>query len=47
MRDANYFPDIQESFEAISQMYEKAGGSTLDGLVTIHQGLIEDILAVT
>ncbi len=47
MRDANYFPDIRESFQTISRMYEKAGGSTLDGMVAINQWLIEDILSVT
>lgn len=47
MRDANYYPDIRESFVTMSRMYEKAGGSTLDGMVAIHQGLIEDLLAVT
>lgn len=47
MRDANYSPDIRESFVTMSRMYEKAGGSTLDGMVAIHQGLIEDLLAVT
>jgi len=47
MRDANYSPDIRESFVTISRMYEKAGGSTLDGMVAIHQGLVEDLLTVT
>jgi hypothetical protein len=47
MRDANYFPDIRESFETMSRMYEKAGGSTLDGMVAINQGLIHDLLGAT
>ncbi len=37
LRDANYSPDFDQTFKTVSRMYEKAGGSTLDGLVAIHQ----------
>ena len=47
MRDANYYPDFRESFATISRMYEKAGGSTIDGIFAINQGLIIDLLSLT
>jgi uncharacterized membrane protein len=46
IRDANYDPDFNRSFEMISTMFETAGGGTLDGAIAINQGLIEKILAI-
>ena len=37
IRDANYDPDFRVSFETIANMFEKAGGGTLDGAIAINQ----------
>lgn len=47
MRDANYWPDLAKSFDQINFFYEKSGGDSLDTIIFLHQGLIEELLAIT
>lgn len=44
LRDANYLPIFKESAEKINFFYEKWGWSTLDWVIAINQGLVEDFL---
>lgn len=37
MRDANYFPDFNDTFRVVNRMYERAGGTTLDGIIALNQ----------
>ncbi len=44
LRDANYLPIFRESAEKINFFYEKWGWSSLDWVIAINQGLVEDFL---
>lgn len=44
-RDANWFPDFPTSAEKISWFYEKSGGGTVDGVITINASFVENLLA--
>ena len=45
LRDANYDPEFGNTFTTIDRLYQKAGGSSLDGILAINQGIIVDFLA--
>ncbi|NQV00012.1 MAG: DUF4012 domain-containing protein [Parcubacteria group bacterium] len=47
MRDANWFLDFPTSAEKTMIMHEKAGGPTVDGVVTFTASVFEDLLKVT
>ena len=47
MRDANWFLDFPTSAEKTVIMHEKAGGPTVDGVVTFTASVFEDLLKVT
>lgn len=44
LRDANYLPIFRESAEKINFFYEKWGWSSLDWVIAINQGLVQDFL---
>lgn len=44
LQDANWWPDWPTSAQNIAEMYESAGGSTVDGVMAINASLLEDIL---
>lgn len=46
LRDVNYYPDFRDTLTKANNFVEKSGESTLTTTVAIHQGLIEEILAV-
>lgn len=45
--DANWFADFPTSAKKIASFYEKAGGETIDGVISLTPTLIENLLAVT
>ncbi|MCK5080652.1 MAG: DUF4012 domain-containing protein [Candidatus Moranbacteria bacterium] len=45
--DANWFPDFPTSAEKISWFYEKTGGPTVDGIITLTPTVVEKLLEVT
>jgi hypothetical protein len=45
--DANWFPDFPTSADKISWFYEKTGGPTIDGIITLTPEVIKDLLEVT
>ena len=47
MHDANWFADFPTSAEKIEWFYEKTGGPTVDGVISITPILIEDLLEIT
>lgn len=46
-QDANWWPDFPQSAKFISDIYEKSGGRTVDGVIAINAKLMENILKVT
>jgi len=44
--DANWFLDFPTSAEKVAFFYEKAGGPTPDGVISINEKVMEDILRV-
>jgi len=46
-QDANWFFDFPTSAEKIIWFYYKAGGPTVDGLITLNTFVLKDILAMT
>ncbi|MFO0763884.1 MAG: DUF4012 domain-containing protein [Candidatus Gracilibacteria bacterium] len=44
LRDANYSPVFAKNFSVINQFHERAGYESLDGIVAINQGIIEEII---
>ena len=47
MHDANWFPDFPASAEKVSWFYEKTGGPTVDGIISITPNLLQDLLKIT
>ncbi len=47
MHDANWFPDFPTSAEKISWFYEKTGGPTVDGVISLTPTVIERLLELT
>lgn len=46
LRDVNYYPDFRDTLEKANNFVEKSWDSTITTAVAIHQGLIEEILAI-
>ena len=46
LRDVNYYPDFRDTLEKANRFVERSGDSTLTTAIAIHQGLVEEILAV-
>lgn len=46
MRDANWEPDFPTSARTIKQLYEQAGGGTVDGVIALTPQVVSDILSV-
>jgi len=44
--DANWWPDWPKSAEKLMWFYEKSGGSTVDGVISLTPTAIEDILRI-
>ncbi|MBU1255346.1 DUF4012 domain-containing protein [Patescibacteria group bacterium] len=47
MHDANWFPDFPTSAEKIGWFYEKTGGVTTDGVISLTPTVIERLLELT
>lgn len=47
MRDANWFVDYSVSARKVANFFEKEGGSTVDGVVTITPAVIQELLHIT
>jgi len=45
--DANWFPDFPTSAEKIAWFYEKTGGPTVDGIITLTPTVMEKLLTIT
>ncbi|HCX28112.1 MAG TPA: hypothetical protein DHI91_03160, partial [Candidatus Portnoybacteria bacterium] len=45
--DANWFADFPSSAKKIMSFYEKAGGSTADGVISLTPTIIERLLSMT
>jgi len=45
--DANWFPHFPTSAEKIAWFYEKTGGPTVDGIITITPTVLEELLKIT
>lgn len=45
--DANWFPDFPTSAKKIAWFYEKTGGPTVDGIITLTPTVIEKLLEAT
>lgn len=45
--DANWFADWPSSAKKISWFYEKAGGATVDGVISLTPAVVEKLLAIT
>jgi hypothetical protein len=47
LRDSNWFPDFPKSSEKIMDFYEKTGGPTVDGIISLTPTVIERFLRIT
>ncbi len=47
LRDSNWFVDFSKSAQKASQLFEKEGGPTVDGVVLMTPTVIQNLLAVT
>ena len=47
MHDANWFADFPSSAKKVSLFYEKAGGETVDGVISLTPTVMEKLLAAT
>ncbi len=47
IHDANWFFDFPTSAKAISWLYEKSGGPTVDGVIAVTPEIVESFLALT
>jgi len=47
MHDANWFADFPTSAQKIQWFYEKTGGPTTDGIISLTPTLIERLLGLT
>ncbi|MFA5967237.1 MAG: DUF4012 domain-containing protein [Patescibacteria group bacterium] len=46
IRDANWEPNFPTSVRTIQKLYEQSGGGTVDGMIALNPGIIEDILSI-
>jgi hypothetical protein len=46
LQDANWFPDFPASAEKVKWFYEKGGGPTVDGVITINSDFVAELLGV-
>lgn len=47
LHDSNWWPDFPKSAEKAMFFYEKTGGPTVDGIITLTPTVIEDLLRLT
>lgn len=47
LHDSNWWPDFPTSAEKATFFYEKTGGPTVDGIITLTPTVIEDLLRLT
>lgn len=47
MHDANWFADFPTSAQKVSWLYEKTGGSTVDGIISLTPTVVERLLNIT
>ncbi|MFH1509021.1 MAG: DUF4012 domain-containing protein [bacterium] len=47
MRDANFFLDYPTSAQKVAELYEKSGGVTVDGVISINASLMPKLLKIT
>ncbi|MFH2104854.1 MAG: DUF4012 domain-containing protein [Parcubacteria group bacterium] len=47
MRDANWFADYPTSAQKVSALYEKSGGATVDGVVSINSDFARQLMELT
>ncbi|MDO8241205.1 MAG: DUF4012 domain-containing protein [Candidatus Moranbacteria bacterium] len=47
LHDSNWFPDFPKSAEKAAWFYEKTGGPTVDGVITMTPVVMQKLLAVT
>ncbi|MCX6807809.1 MAG: DUF4012 domain-containing protein [Patescibacteria group bacterium] len=47
IRDANYWPDFPTSAQMIANLFEKAGGPTVDGVIAFTDTILGDLLAIS
>jgi len=47
IRDANWDPHFASSALTIQELYEQAGGGTVDGVIALNPDIVADILSVT
>lgn len=47
LHDSNWFPDFPKSAEKASWFYEKTGGPTVDGIITMTPTVMQKLLEVT
>jgi hypothetical protein len=47
MHDSNWFPDFPKSAEKATAFYEKTGGPTVDGVISITPVVLQKLLSVT
>ncbi|KKR21406.1 MAG: hypothetical protein UT50_C0008G0006 [Candidatus Moranbacteria bacterium GW2011_GWA2_39_41] len=47
LHDSNWFPDFPKSAEKAAWFYEKTGGPTVDGVITMTPMVMQKLLAVT
>lgn len=47
LQDANWWPDFPSSAEKVEWFYEKSGGPSVDGIITLTPEIIEEMLKIT
>ena len=47
LHDSNWFPDFPKSAEKAAWFYEKTGGPTVDGVITMTPNVMQSLLAIT
>lgn len=47
MRDSNWFADFPTSARKAASLYEKSGGPTVDGVISMNASVVEDLLKLT
>lgn len=47
LHDSNWFPDFPKSAEKAAWFFEKTGGPTVDGIITLTPDVMKDLLEIT